>query len=320
MHKDMGSLGFADMAVSSKGIGRDWLDEIDQLVDWSVVSHALSDIYDSPTGRPSYPPLILLKALLIGAWFNLSDPGLEAALDDSLSFRRFCGLSLETDVPDHSTLCRFRQKLEADRRSGTLFEMITAQLGEQGLTVRKGTLIDASLVKAQARKPSAKAGLGKTGIVDKDANWTRKGGKSHYGYKVHIAADEASLLIRRAILTPAKTADGLVMEDLVIGDEQAVYADRAYEHKGRRARLKARGIKDRIMHRSHKHQTNLPCWQAHRNKLISPIRSQVEKLFGTLKRTYGYTEVRFMSLARNQVDMHMRCLAMNLRRARKLAL
>lgn len=160
MHKDVGTLSFADFSVSSRGRGRAWLDDVSELLDLTCLEAALSDIYASPTGRPSYPPIVLFKALLIGAWFNLSDPGLEAALDDSLSFRRFCGLSLEQDVPDHSTLCRFRQKLEAQGRSAELFEQVTAQLDEEGLCVRTGTLIDACLVRAQAARPPASRGVG----------------------------------------------------------------------------------------------------------------------------------------------------------------
>ncbi|MFM9846760.1 MAG: transposase [Hyphomicrobiaceae bacterium] len=110
------------------------------------------------------------------------------------------------------------------------------------------------------------------------ADWTRKGGKSYFGYKAHVAVDAGSGLIRQAILTPAKTFESEVADRLVCGDERAVYGDKAYEHKARRARLKAAGIKDRIMHRSHKSQTGLPYWQQRRNRLIAPIRSAVERV------------------------------------------
>ena len=130
-----------------------------------------------------------------------------------------------------------------------------------------------------------------------------------------MAVDEGSGLIRRAILTPAKTYESEVADDLVCGDERAVYGDRAYEHKPRRARLKARGIKDRIMHRSHKNQAGLSPWQKRRNALIAPIRAAVERVFGTLKRGYGYTRVRYFSLAANLTQLRLLAIAYNLRRA-----
>jgi IS5 family transposase len=101
----------------------------------------------------------------------------------------------------------------------------------------------------------------------------------------------------------------------VCGDERAVYGDKAYEHKGRRARLKAAGIKDRIMHRSHKNQAGLPYWQQRRNRLIAPIRAAVERVFGTLKRSYGYRSVRYYTLAANTTQLLLLVTAYNLRRA-----
>lgn len=182
--------------------------------------------------------------------------------------------------------------------------------------LKQGMMIDATLVAAQARPPAATAD-GKAGHsdLDRDANWTRQNGQSHFGYKAHIAMDQGSRLIRRARLTPAKVYESEVADELIVGDEKAVYADLAYEHKERRRRLKALGIKDRIMHRSHKHQARLPYWQRQRNRLIAPIRAGVEHVFAILKRCYGYRRVRYFRLDRNALHLELLCLALNLRRA-----
>lgn len=315
MHRETGQQGFADALVDVRTSRRAELMRIAELVDWSAIEALVSEIYARPTGRPSYPPLVMVRALLIQAWYGLSDPGLEEALDDTLSFRRFVGLSLEDAVPDHSTICRFRQEMERRGLSERMFEEVNRQLDERGLMVKRGTLIDATLIEAQARRPDYAAGAGAKGEVDRDADWTRRGSHSFFGYKAHVAADADTLVIRKALMTSAKVFDSEVADRLVSGDERAVYADKAYEHKDRRGRLKARGIKDRIMHRDHKNQPALPHWQARRNALIAPIRCKVEKIFGTLKRSYGLARVRFFSLARNAVDLHFVCLAYNLRRA-----
>ena len=238
-------------------------------------------------------------------WYGLSDPGLEEALNDRLSFRRFCGFAMDEATPDETTICRFRQALIEAGLSDRLLGELNRQLDRRGLLLKQGTMIDATLVAAQAAAPPFAKGRAARSEVDPDADWTRKGGTSHFGYKAHVAMDQGSRLIRRATLTSAKVAESEVADDLIIGDERAVYADRAYEHKERRRRLRALGIKDRIMHRSHKNQSGLPFWQQRRNQLISPIRANVEHLFGTLKRSYGYRHVRYYSLARNALQLEL---------------
>jgi Transposase DDE domain len=131
---------------------------------------------------------------------------------------------------------------------------------------------------------------------------------NHFECKAHVAMDRGSSLMRRAILTPAKIYESLVVDELIQGDERAVYADRAYEHKERR-RGSAQGIKDCIMHRSHSNQPALPFRQQRRNKLIIPIRAAVKHLFGLMKRSYGYRPVRYFSPARLSASERHRMFA-----------
>jgi transposase, IS5 family len=313
MHRSVDQVDLGEAWLSAK-LGRNVrLERIGQVFDWGAVERLVSGVYAARSGRPSWPPLMMVKALLLQQWYGLSDPGLEEALGDRLSFRRFVGLSLDQGSPDHSTLSRFRKVLRERGLDLALFEEVERQLEARGLLVKSGTLMDATLVEAAVKKPGSPAGARSS--VDPDADWTRKNGKSLFGYKAHIGVDEGSGLIRRAELTAAKIADSLVADSLVCGDERAVYADKAYEHKDRRRRLKMAGIKDRIMHRSHKNQAALPHWQAVRNRLISPIRSAVERVFGTLKRTYGYRRVRYRGLEANLLHLRFLCIAFNLRKA-----
>ena len=130
--------------------------------------------------------------------------------------------------------------------------------------------------------------------------------------------DAGSGLIRQALLTPANVNDTEPADRLLAGDEAAVYADKAYDTKARRARLKSRGVKDRIMHRPNKHHPELPRWRRRRNVLISRVRAPVEQVFGTLKRSYGYRRVRYMGLEPNATELWLKCAAYNLRRAERL--
>jgi len=315
MHRQLGTPSFADALLPAKVGRNDQLEQVDAMLDWAPVAAVVRDLYAAPEGRPSYPPLVMVKVLVLQQWYNASDPEIEAALWDRLSFRHFVGLGLQDPVPDHSTISRFRSALAARGLGERVFAEVTRQLDAAGWLVKAGTLLDATLVAAQARRPSMDEGPGAGSTTDPDATWTRKGGRAHFGYQAHLGVDAASGLIRRAVLTPAHVNESEVADTLLSGDERAVYADTAYESTARRARLRAQGIKDRIMHRSHKHQRGLPYWQQRRNALIGPRRAPVEHVFGALKRSYGYRTVRYLSLTRHAVELWFKCLAYNRRRA-----
>lgn len=319
MHRVSGQPSFLDAMIEAEGLGRNAeLEAIDAAIAWDDLALVVAGIYGARDGRPSYPPLVMVKALLIQQWYGLSDPRLEFLLRDSLSMRRFVGLAASDGAPDHSTVSRFRSALREAGLDGALFAALNRQLEERGLMVKAGTILDATLVKAAAARPRKEA-TGAKNPCEPDADWTIKNGRSHFGYKAHIGVDQGSGLIRKARLTPAKTADSLVADDLISGDERAVYADKAYEHKDRRARLKRAGIKDRIMHRSHKNQRALPLWQSRRNRLIAPIRAGVERVFAVWKQWWGYDRVRYIGLERNQTQFALICFAYNVKRAAKLA-
>lgn len=307
-----GQLSLADGLVHGKAGQNERLSRIETLIDWPAVSGLLAPLR-SERGAPGYPALTLLRALLLQQWYGLSDPGLEEALSDRLSFRRFVGLGLDEAVPDHSTLWRFREALTCKGLAERVFEEINRQLAAKGLMVRQGTLIDATLVAAQAAAPPFNASKPASDI---DAAWTRRegSGKKHFGYKAHVAVDQGSGLVRDAILTPANINDTEMADALIQGDEQAVYADKAYDTHARSARLKAVGIKNRIMRRANKHHALTPR-QRRRNALISKLRAAVETVFAILKRSYGYRRVRYFNLPRNATQLALLCTALNLRRA-----
>lgn len=313
----VGQLGFADGLVT--GAVETILDEIAATVDWGPVAALVAGRNGSGAGSPGYAGLVLLRCLLLGVWHDLSDPALEKAIADRLSFRRFAGLSLHDRVPDHSTLWRFREELTRADLMERVFAEIVRQLDARGLIVKRGTLIDASLVAAAARPPRKAADEpgAENGAPsgDGDARWGRKGHKSVFGYKIHIGADQDHTIIRRVVLTHAAVTDTEPADRLICGDERAVYGDQAYYTHARHARLRAAGIKDRLMHRPNKHHPVLPPRQRRRNRLIGRIRSAVERPFAVFKLHYGLRRMRFFTLASNRVQVLLACCAYNLRRA-----
>ena len=227
MRRELGQLSLADGLVEG-GAGRNrQLEKIAGLVDWAGFERLLGAVYAAPVGRPSYGPVVLMKCLLLQQWYRLSDPGLEEALSDRLSFRRFVGLALADPVPDHSTLSRFRSELSRRGLAEPLLAELNRQLDAKGLMVKSGTLIDASRVEADCRRPRKDEPVERRS--DPDASWNAMPEKPLFGYKMHLAVDQGSGLVRRAILTPGHVSDKLPFLDLVQGDEQAVYADRGYD-------------------------------------------------------------------------------------------
>lgn len=308
-------LSLAEAVVDRRLGSNPGLERIDALIEWSRLEPLVRQMRGAETGRPPYPGLAMLKAHYLQVLYGLSDPGLEEALLVRLDFRRFCGFSLEDATPDETTICRFRRGAAEAGVLERCFAQINRQLDEQGLIIRKGTLVDATIVAAAHKPPRPEAGLGRSHPDEPGADWTKKNGRSHFGYKLHVGVDEGSGLIRRALFTPARVQDNEVTEDLISGDERAVYADRIYESKARRAALKARGIKDRIMHRRHKHMPVLPHWMAVRNRLIARRRAPVESVFAALKRVYAKGRARCHSLTANAADFIAFATVFNLRRA-----
>ena len=318
MHSPLSEQSFVDVLVPER-VGRNAkLERIDAFVDWKKLAKLVNGIYASPTGRPSYPPVVMVKIMMLQQWYDASDEAMEEALWDRISFKRFVGLGIEDNVPDHSTISRFRKEITERGLGRRLFKELARQLDRRGLFVKQGTLLDATIVEAQARRPSSPGQAGGKSAVDPDATWTQKGGRSYFGYKAHVGLDAGSGLIREVVFTPANVNDTEVADELVSGDEGAVYADKAYGTKERSEWLKAMGIKDRIMRRGNKHHPELPHWERRRNRLISRLRSPMENVFGTLKRSYGYRRVRYMGLQRNATELFFKCMAYNLRRMDRL--
>ena len=293
------------------------LERLTELIDWAPLEAVVADLHAAPVGRPSYPPLLMVKVLLLQQWYQASDPAIEEALWERLSFRRFVGLGLQDAAPDHSTISRFRTQLAQAGLAERLFAAVEQQLGARGVLVKQGTLVDATLVEAQVRRPKG----GPTGAGsprDPDAAWARRGRQARFGYKVHLGVDADSELVRRAELTPANVNETQVADGLIAGDEAAVYGDAAYGTQARSARLRARGIQDQLMRRPSKHHPRLSPAARRRHARIERVRRPVEHVFGTLKRSYGYQRVRYRGLARNTTELWFKLLAYNLRRADRL--
>ena len=291
------------------------LDRINEELDWRRFGKTLRKVFkDSKDGRPSYPPVMLFKVLLLQQWYGLSDPMAEEAIGDRFSFRRFLGLGLHEAVPDETTICQFRGRVAEKGLGDKLLRELNRQLDRKGLLVKHGTLVDASLIEAQTRPPRKDD---PHPPKDADADWTVKNNQPTYGFKLHVGVDDGSGIIRKAEMTPASTHDSRVFEELLSGDERAVYADKAYDDTARRERLQKRGINDGILKKGRRNRP-LTEWERTWNRYLSAIRSPVERVFGTLKRSYGFGRARYVGLSRNRNHAYLLAMAFNMRKMTRL--
>lgn len=314
--KRVGQLGFADGWLSGRAGGNAQLERLDVLVKWYRFEKLVSHLRDaSSAGRPAYPALLLVKALLLQAMYGLSDRELEDALADRLSFRRFVGLALGEAVPDHSVLNRFRNRLVAEGLEGKLFAELDRQLEKGGVMLKRGTMLDATLIPTLAAPPS-----GRRASADPDAAFARREGRagSTFGYKAHVGVDEGSGLIRSVVTTPANVNDTVPADALVRGDERAVWGDAAYHTHAREAALKARGVKPRLARRANKHHP-LSGRLKRYNALIARRRAGVETTFATWKRRMGLIAIRYRGLEKAKAQVTLVAIAFNLRRWARLA-
>jgi len=314
----IGQLGWVDGELAKRGARRpDDLAKLAAVIDWQPLARLLAGVNAAAKGEASYPPLMMFKVLLLQRWYTLSDPEMEAALWDRVSFMRFVGLSLSDETPDHSTIWRFRQKLEQDGLAERLFAELLRQLDARGLVVKQGTLIDASIISSAARRPKMEEG--QISPVDPDARFgaTNERRRFVFGYKLHVAVDQGSSLIRGLVLTSANVQDVSVASALLPDQAGTVYGDRAYDSTALRAKLAAQGFGDGLMRRARKGQP-LGATEVEHNHELSLVRRTVEKVFGTVKRSYGFARMPYFNAARNRVAALLACFGFNLRRSLRL--
>lgn len=313
--KRTGQFSFVE-ALMPTGLGRnDHLDRLHGLVRWYRFEKVLSGLRDEGPGRAGYPVLVMFKAVLLQALYGLSERELEAALGDRLSFRRFVGLSMEDEAPDHTTLNRFRNGLAQAGLLEKLFAELERQLEQAGVILKRGTMLDATLIEAVSARPRTGRDGQEHPSKDPDAAFAKRSGKagSTFGYKAHVGVDEGSGLIRSLITTPANVNDTTPADALILGDEKAVWADAAYHTHARQAALKAKGVKPRLMRRANKHHP-LPPRLKRYNLLISRRRAAVETTFATLKNRMKLTTIRYVGLAKARAQVLIAAMAFNMRR------
>ena len=338
---------FADISLftsmeKNRAIKR--MEQINATVDWSKIESLLMRNYPvgkSFEGNDAYPPLILMKCLLLQQWFKIdSDPELETQINDRISFKKFLGLSFDDSAPDHSTFSRFRGRFSKDNMRMINHELLS-QFAAKGLTINEGIAIDARLVQSAShpisnkeiqeqreKRETPEGKIDKNGnnlkfSRDLDSNWVVKNNKPLYGLKEHASVDTNYGFVLATELTPSSVNDSIYLPYCVAGSchteepVKKVFADKGYFGKPNRDFLSMNKIEDAIMRKATT-GTELTEYETERNKAISKVRYIVEQYFGLSHLHNRAYRARFPKLIKNAVDVLFRQMAFNLFRASRI--
>ena len=292
---------FASAAWSHKGkITRreKFLAEMDAVIPWQKLNRRIKPFYPKAgAGRQPHPQETMLRVHFLQHFFNLSDPGMEEALYDSESMRRFAGLELGVDaIPDESTILRFRHLLERNGLAQGIFTAVNAHLDKQGLTLKSGTIVDATII---AAPPSTK---NDAQVRDPEMRQTRKGQQWHFGMKLHVGTDTRGV-VHTVTATHAAASDIQQLPDLLHGSEKVLYGDQAYWSEFHRDCARLEGIRYRVNRRA-KPRRRLTEHQRRINRLRSSARARGEHAFRVVKHLWGFTKVRYRGIAKNLARAH----------------
>jgi IS5 family transposase len=293
-----------------------FLIEMDQVVPWKGLIALIEPHYPKGEGgRPAYPLMAMLRVHLMQNWFGYSDPAMEEALYETTILRQFAGLRLER-IPDETTILNFRRLLEKHELAAGILAVINGYLGDRGLSLRQGTIVDATLIHAPSSTKN------KDGKRDPEMHQTKKGNQYYFGMKAHIGVDDESGLVHSVVGTAANVADVTQIGKLLHGVENVVCADAGYTGVEKRSEHAGREVIWQVAARRSTYRKlgkNSPLYKAKRKieKAKAQVRAKVEHPFRVIKRQFGYVKVRFRGLAKNTAQLMTLFALSNLWMARR---
>ena len=301
-----------------KGLG-DRLELMKQQIDWQPFIPLVDSVFQDNEvtgGRPHTNELIVVRSMLLQAWYGLSDPELEFQCHDRLSFRNFLGFPER--IPDFTTIWKIRDRLKESGVDKKIWDELQRQLNVKGYRVKKGVIQDASFIEAdpgkkrvqqekRARRKGEPVQYTEKQLqhIDKDSGYSVKHGQIHYGYKSHIKVDVDHHLIRDFDVTPANVHDGDV--DLAKDGDQAIYRDKGYFGK----QLQEPNVVDKTMKRAVRGR-KLNGGEQKRNKAIGRVRSPGERPFSVIKRVFHGDRTMVKTRERVRVKEMFKCFAYDL--------
>jgi len=315
----MGSkqLGFGDyeQTTAKKRTKRErFLGEMEKVVPWKALLELIEPHYpktSSKGGRPPYPLATMLRIHLLQQWYDLSDPAMEDALIEVPTMRRFAGIDMISDrIPDETTILSFRHLLEKHELGQQIFEVVKAYLKANGMAMKQGTIIDATLIAAPSSTKNQKRER------DPEMHQTKKGNQWYFGMKVHIGVDSKSGLIHSVETTAANVHDLTPAAELLHGEETVVYADAGYQGIDKRSEMQGRGIGFRVAMRPGKRRALPDTPEGRVDDMVETakahFRAKVEHPFRVMKRQFGFQKTRLRGMLKNRCKVNVLAAISNL--------
>ena len=264
-----------DLSLSVKKTRkREFLEQMDKVVPWTALVELIAPYYpEGKKGRPPFSLETMLRTHFLQQWFTLSDPGMEEAFFDTPLYREFAQLEEFARLPDESTILRFRHRLEKHKLADQILATINDLLTQRGLLLKKGTVVDATLI------PAPSSTKNKCKARDPEMHSSQKGNQWHFGMKAHIGADSDFGLVHTVRGTSGNVHDVLEGNSLLHGQEEDAYGDAGYQGVDKRPDANA----DVTWHIA--------------------IRAKVEHPFRVIKRQFGYVKTRYRGLKKNTAQL-----------------
>lgn len=311
--KDMNQASFLSLAHSKKLRCEVFLDEMERAIPWGKYIELLKPFYKKAglVGRDKKELELMLKIYFLQQWYNLSDPTAEESIYDRISFQKFLGIDLlGQTVPDETTILNFRHFLEEHGLTEKLFKLTGDILAKCGYILKKGTIVDATIISAPS---STKNEAGKR---DEEMRSTQKHGQWYFGMKAHAGVDADSGVVHTVTNSSANEHDKTKMDDLLHGEEKAVFGDKGYYDEEEKRKARKAGIFWGVLDKG-KRGSALSSSQEKRNLKLSSIRAKVEHPFRVLKCQWKFTKVRYKGLYKNACQIFTLFMLANIYMLRK---
>ena len=272
-----------------------FLERMDGLIPWQRLEERIRPFYPKAgNGRRPYPLSVMLRVHCVQLFYNLSDPGMEDLLYEAESVRRFVGLKLSGALPDETTILNFRHLLEQHKLGSSLLGEINAHLESQGLKLREGTIVDATIIEAPSSTKN------RAGERDPEMHQTKKGNQWHFGMKSHIGVDSATGIVHSMTTTAANAHDITEAHNLLHGGEAVVWGDAGYQGVHKREENLGLEVEWRVaMRPGRRRKLDPDSAAALAEKAKASVRAKVEHPFLRVKGLFGYGKVRYRGLMKN---------------------
>lgn len=301
-----GQLSFSDMEYSLRkrqGKKEAFLNRMEEIIPWDSWIQIIAPYYPSGNhGRPVKGIETMLRMYLLQDWFNLSDEGVEDAIYDSYAMRKFMKINfMHEQVPDATTLLKFRHLLEEHNIGDAIFKDVNNRLEKAGLIMHGGTIVDATIIAAPSSTKNAK------GERDPEMHQTKKGNQWYHGMKVHAGVDAGTGYVHTITGTAANVHDSTEASKLIRNDDEIMYGDSGYLGVPAQNAIKQDEHHKNMKFEINKRPSSLKTsddynginWDKKMEHDKSSVRCKVEHAFLIVKNTFGYSKVAYKGIKKN---------------------